>query len=1351
MLTSVAAVYEPVQPAILWQIARRAGLTRGAGDAELAEAADGLLADGVLSRPGASLGATAATCERVARELNLSGTWDRVAEATALALPTRRSPRGASFEEMMRPLRLGFYAGRPDQVARAYEALKLNRRTEVAALDPLERLLEGGGARWLEKSSAAQFTLVVPHLLERALLRGGKLEPWTGLIKRRLARGFDPPPEVAVLYAWALVVSGELEEAAALAEGDGEGEGEVAGLLGLAQRMPSEAVDAFRRRLSVIRGADAPNRVVCMGTVSDLAYPLALLGLRTKTSLQRARAFVNGATKRSPLSGLLGLRALSLFTAGEEGAAASRPLVKAELGRLRAEHGPYLLLTWGLVAQWLAVDLPKSFVDALEASSETLEDNGWAWLAAELRDLPSPSGASVLLELRPGGQAWERTLLELERLAGVVHAPGKDEERLVWVLATGLSGRLEIEPRLQKRSGPNKWSAGRRAGLERLAKGGDDLPWLTLMDRRVCQAIETVDLGRTRRGKTQHELDARRAVPLLVGHPHVYWTGEWSVPVTVRRERPRLHVSEPDADGAVSVWLDPATADDVLEDVLPGDPSIRITTWTEQTRNLAKVLRSRDRFPSGAWERLSAVVGGLADVVDVHSGAGVVTSRDVTLVTADLRPRVQLRPAGQGLKARVVIAPLGPDGPRYPPGDGAAAVVATVAGQRVQTERDLREERRVALHVFDLCPTLSHWAIDGGEALIVGLQDSLQLVSELKGLGEQVSGEEVVVEWPEGKALEVLKTATAEDLKVQIRRKSDWFVASGELHVDDGMVLQMGVLLEALRVGTTRFVELDEGRYVELTEALRTRLAELDRLRMARRGKLGTAIPLHPLAALAMGPLWASAGQLDIDDHYEAFKGRVAEAEALRPELPRTLEAELRPYQIEGFEWLSRLACMEAAACLADDMGLGKTVQALALMLQRAPDGPQLVIAPTSVIANWVDQGLQFAPTLRISLLERLDRQGQVEALGPFDVLVTSYGLLQHSGEALEGVTWQTVVLDEAQAIKNATTKRAKAAKALRAKFRLVTTGTPIENRLDELWSLFEFLLPGLLGTRGRFDKTFGRPIERDGDDGARKALRRLVRPFILRRTKSQVLADLPPRTDVVLRIEPGPEEAAFYEAVRLRAESASSAAASHDPTSMVHVLAEITRLRRAACHPLLVDPSAPFTAGQGAKLMRLAELLETLTAEGHRALVFSQFVGHLTLARQVLEQRGISYLYLDGSTPRKQRDSTVREFQSGVGDAFLISLKAGGVGLNLTGADYVVHLDPWWNPAVEDQASDRAHRIGQTRPVTVYRLVTRGTIEERITDELHRSKRKLAEELLAGSETVTRLSLADLVALMGR
>jgi SNF2 family DNA or RNA helicase len=548
-------------------------------------------------------------------------------------------------------------------------------------------------------------------------------------------------------------------------------------------------------------------------------------------------------------------------------------------------------------------------------------------------------------------------------------------------------------------------------------------------------------------------------------------------------------------------------------------------------------------------------------------------------------------------------------------------------------------------------------------------------------------------------------------------------------------------LLELTQDSKGRFLKLDDGEYLELTQRLKQ---QLDDLRGYAGGK-GKGIQFHPLAAGGIEAIGDDFGAFEVDDAWKRQLQRLHEAKEQVSPVPSTLTAELRDYQQEGFAWLSRLATWGAGACLADDMGLGKTLQALALIVSKAPEGPSLVVAPTSVCANWLDECHRFAPTLTPALFGGGDRESMIEEAGPFDLIVTSYGLMQQSIEHLQEKRWQTLILDEAQAIKNPVTKRSKAVSRLNAEFKIALTGTPVENHLGELWSLFNFLNPGLLGSLQSFNERFAGPIELQQDQVAKQRLKRLVQPFMLRRLKTQVLEELPSRTEIVLHVEMSKEETAFYEAIRQKAVEQFTDVDVPDEKKRFQVLAEITRLRQACCNPNLIAPELGLPS---AKQEVLLNVVDELLENRHKALVFSQFVTHLALVRKALDAKGISYQYLDGSTPVKERRVAVDAFQAGEGDLFLISLKAGGTGLNLTAADYVIHLDPWWNPAVEDQASDRAHRIGQQRPVTIYRLVTKATIEDKIV-ELHKHKRDLADNLLEGAESSARLSTEDILAML--
>ncbi|NOU27848.1 MAG: DEAD/DEAH box helicase [Polyangiaceae bacterium] len=449
--------------------------------------------------------------------------------------------------------------------------------------------------------------------------------------------------------------------------------------------------------------------------------------------------------------------------------------------------------------------------------------------------------------------------------------------------------------------------------------------------------------------------------------------------------------------------------------------------------------------------------------------------------------------------------------------------------------------------------------------------------------------------------------------------------------------------------------------------------------------------------------------------------------------LPKGLNADLRSYQRTGVDWLSFLKNAELGAVLADDMGLGKTLQTICVL-----SGRTLVVCPKSVVHNWAAEIERFRPGLRTEIYHGARRELDENA----DVTLTTYAMLRLDTSALADIDWDIVVLDEAQAIKNPGSQTARAAFALSGAFRIALSGTPVENRLEELWSLMHFANPGLLGGRSDFDERYASPIS-TGNREAAQRLRAKIRPFVLRRMKRDVLPELPPRTEAVLHVELDETERSVYDAVRVATKKEVAEKLSQGG-SVLAALEALLRLRQASCHPQLVPGQSATTSS---KVERLLEALEEVVADGHKALVFSQWTGLLDLVEPHLDNAKIAFTRLDGST--RDRATVVNTFQSANGPpVMLVSLKAGGTGLNLTAADHVFLLDPWWNPAVEDQAADRAHRIGQDRPVIVYRLVAKDTVEERIF-ALQGRKRALADVALGEAEHAAGITRAELLALL--
>ena len=468
--------------------------------------------------------------------------------------------------------------------------------------------------------------------------------------------------------------------------------------------------------------------------------------------------------------------------------------------------------------------------------------------------------------------------------------------------------------------------------------------------------------------------------------------------------------------------------------------------------------------------------------------------------------------------------------------------------------------------------------------------------------------------------------------------------------------------------------------------------------------------------------------------------------------LPAGLQLALRPYQKEGLAWLQFLRAQNLSGILADDMGLGKTAQTLAHLLLEKEEGrldrPALIVLPTSLIFNWKHEAARFAPDLRVLSLHGPERKSRFAEIPEHDVALTTYPLLWRDADDLMQHRYHLLILDEAQTVKNAQSRSAEAVRKIEARHRLCLTGTPLENHLGELWSQFDFLLPGFLGSSRQFTRHWRTPIEKQGDSERRQLLARRIRPFILRRKKEDVAEELPPKTIIVRSVELEGGQRDLYETVRaaMDAKVRDEIAQKGFARSQIVILDALLKLRQVCCDPRLVRATAAKKVKERAKLDLLMAMLPELVDEGRRILVFSQFTSMLALIQQDLDEAGIAYVTLTGDTV--DRETPIRRFQEGEAPVFLISLKAGGVGLNLTAADTVIHYDPWWNPAVENQATDRAHRLGQDKPVFVYKLIVRGSIEEKIL-ALQERKAELAAGILSEDRGVeVKFGNDDLAAL---
>lgn len=889
-----------------------------------------------------------------------------------------------------------------------------------------------------------------------------------------------------------------------------------------------------------------------------------------------------------------------------------------------------------------------------------------------------------------------------------------------------------VRPILQKTKDGVTWTTGRNIALKTFFSGNTE--GMTETDRRVASHVQSYSYGYY--GNTEYCLEGNKMLHELVGHPLLFTQGNNQLKIELTEEPLQLSVTK-NKNGTFKLNTNVET-EHISEGYYLDNrnaTSLRIVAVTKSQQQLLEIISNLGLLPNVAKEKLSMVLNGLAgnmtvmsDLVSNEQTAKKVKASDVIIV--------QLVPEGERIRAQLFAKPFLTTPPYLAPGRGVEYVSAQRDGKTVQTQRNLKKENDNRVKLETLIQPLADEITDDG-AWLLTIEQTLSLLESLRTIPKVCA-----VEWPEGVRMKVTRPQIeAGQLHVSVNKMGNWFEIEGEVDIDEKTKMKISELLALVRQSQqSRFVMLNDSEYVALSNHLSKTLRTLAGLTAAN----NKVVSLSTFNATLVKELEAAGADVQADKHYRQLMERIDESTTLEVKIPRNIQADLRDYQKEGYRWLTRLSHWGAGACLADDMGLGKTIQTITLLLSQRKQGASLVVAPASVLLNWRDELQRFAPSLNTMVLNTAgeDRATMIDTAKAGDVLITSYGLLITEQELLSSKSWNVAVLDEAHTIKNRDTKMAKAAMTLQADFRIALTGTPLQNRLSEIWNIFQFTNPGLLGSFQYFTDNFIQPIEKQHDRQRQQLLKRLISPFILRRTKNDVLSELPEKTEITLKVELSPEEQAYYETLR---EQAVLQIEESESNSAIRALAEITRLRQAACNVRLVDAAMQLKSSKAEAFM---QLVDNMHANHHRALVFSQFTSHLALIREQLDAAGVQYLYLDGSTTPKQRALLVKEFQEGDTPLFLISLKAGGLGLNLTAADYVIHLDPWWNPAIEDQASDRSYRIGQQKPVTVYRLIASCTIEEKIL-RLHQNKKQLADALLDGTDVSARLTKDDILALL--
>ena len=947
-----------------------------------------------------------------------------------------------------------------------------------------------------------------------------------------------------------------------------------------------------------------------------------------------------------------------------------------------------------------------------------------------LRDL---FGGPGVLSAIPRKEAWEMALNDLSASVASSKQEDASEKRIIYFVDDKWITAVIEQRRLP---GETEWSGDKLLSRSRLVKGGYDS--MDLLDHQVARGLGN---------KVVDQPDTEVVLPVLAGSGRLF-TGQFYRPpyrpLTVALEQPFVAFSGKDGSIAVSsnvVRRQDGTVPEVSV-LRNGGKYTCIRTNPVQRDILARLL-TVGIFPVSALPLIRHTIDSLEGILEVRSDLPAMA----VIPTLQGSPRICIRltplPDGDGYGIDLSAAPFEESDLRCEPGRGPEDVYDTSGGDPRFIRRDLQAEYDNYAELTDyLKEELELEFQDGKHGELYASESLLGVLSWAYDHRDKC-----FVEWPEGRALRFRGDVKDKDIDITVKSGVNWFEVEGEVSIGEDR-FKLADLLEAMRRSDVKgFIRLGDKDYVRMTKTLQRHLQAMDEMMSARAGK-NRVVPVYRVGHLAQ--ILGDEGGLrgTMDEGFKSLLNRMQQAYDSTPALPDGLKATLRDYQKEGYVWMKRLDAWGAGACLADDMGLGKTIQSIAFLLSKAAEGPSLVVAPKSVVPNWEIEVAKFAPSLKVTVLNDVaHRDAHIAAAGPGELVLTTYGVLSTESKALAQKEWNVVCLDEAHQIKNRNTRVSAAAMDLQARSRLILTGTPLQNHLGELWNLFQFINPGLLGEWSDFKARY---LHGELDEQHSEFLRDLVQPFILRRTKEEVLDELPEKIVCEQLVDLSDEEMRVYEAMRQYVEAhvnriggGKNRKKKQDDTVKVEFFAELTKLRLAALSLSLVHDDWQLGSSKTDALMGLLESISAVP--GNQVVVFSQFTSYLAEVRALLDRKKRRYLYLDGQTELEERGDIVRQFQNGDCPLLLASLKAGGLGLNLTAANYVILLDPWWNPAIENQAMDRAHRIGQQRMVTVIRLIARHTIEEKIL-RLHETKQALADEMLDGTAYSGKLTMDDVL-----
>lgn len=966
-----------------------------------------------------------------------------------------------------------------------------------------------------------------------------------------------------------------------------------------------------------------------------------------------------------------------------------------------------------------------SFADVLPSNAIMAHELS-PYLATSSRskeDLAARFGGGPLLPNIRKKESWEMLLGELDM--AMEHKPDDRIRRIIYFLKDNRLSSILCQVQQEDLS----WKDDEVLSVSRLCSDGYE--FMDLADTRIASQLS-------------HKEPWQNDTDILV--PNLADTGKLFTGVEYQKERTSARITREDP------YIDfSGQGDQILvtsntrpgEDGLPRkhtvyyrDGQYFLVTLNPLQRDIMARLLKRRAFPASAAPSLRRTIESLKGIICVREN--ILSDFEQQAYESEGKVAVRIEPVDHEYQLTFLSAPMPEGTARLIPASGEEYVYdEDITGRTHCVHRNMEQEEDNYQRLVDFAEQYDaefsgyNSCTIGDERILLSLLDFCHRYPE-----------RFPVEWPNGQVLKFKGILTESNVEIEVKSDENWFSVEGgaTLH---GERISLEQLLKAnCRENYDGFIQIGENEYVRMTDTLRKHINELDAVLKAGEKPEKTA-PKFLIGALART---LEGMNHSADDGYRDFMLRMKDAYQKDFEIPEGLLADLRPYQQEGFFWMSRMDAWGAGVCLADDMGLGKTLQAITFLLSKANLGPSLVVAPKSVIPNWCSEVERFAPSLKVTVLnDTHDRQMALEESGPCSLVLCTYGVLTTESDMLTTRKWNVVCLDEAHQIKNRNTQVSQAAMSLKAGSRLLLTGTPLQNHVGELWNLMQFLNPGMLGRWSVFRDTY---VNAPLDESHRAMLKEMTQPFILRRTKQEVLKDLPEKIEGVHYVTMTDEETRVYEEMRRLVELKFK----KDKTKQERVEAaeidisyfeELMKLRLISCDIHLVYD---LWKEQGSKLKALMNLLETLMdVPGNNILVFSQFTSFLSLVRDELKKRDMQHLYLDGQTSMKDRKSIVEQFQNGERRLFLSSLRAGGLGINLTAANYVILLDPWWNPAIENQATDRAHRLGQQRCVSVIRLISQHTIEEKIL-RLHEKKQQISDDMLSGTADTGKLTYEDIL-----